>query len=56
MQRRPDITLAREALGWEPKVGLQDGLAQTIAYFTQLRAELGAAAPHGAAQVRRVGQ
>ena len=56
MQRRPDITLAREALGWEPKVGLQDGLAQTIAYFTQLRAELGANAPSGAAQLRRGAQ
>ena len=56
MQRKPDITLARDALGWEPKVTLTDGLARTIAYFTALRAELGAAAPHGAAQVRRVGQ
>jgi UDP-glucuronate decarboxylase len=32
-QRQPDITLARNALGWEPKVGLADGLAETIAYF-----------------------
>ena len=56
MQRKPDITLARDALGWEPKVTLTDGLAATIAYFTALRAELGATAPHGAAQVRRVTQ
>jgi len=32
-QRRPDITRAREVLGWEPKVRLKDGLAKTIAYF-----------------------
>jgi dTDP-glucose 4,6-dehydratase len=28
--RRPDITLAREALGWEPQVDLADGLGRTI--------------------------
>ncbi len=32
-QRRPDITLAREKLGWEPLVPLTDGLERTIAYF-----------------------
>ena len=32
-QRRPDITKAREILGWEPKVSLEDGLKATIAYF-----------------------
>ncbi|MBK9161530.1 MAG: SDR family oxidoreductase [Nitrosomonadales bacterium] len=32
-QRQPDITLARKELGWEPKVGLEDGLKETIAYF-----------------------
>jgi len=32
-QRRPDITGAREFLGWEPKVLLENGLKQTIAYF-----------------------
>jgi len=31
--RRPDITKAREVLGWEPKVALADGLTQTIEYF-----------------------
>jgi len=35
-QRKPDITLARDKLGWEPAVQLQDGLIQTIAYFDQL--------------------
>ncbi len=32
-QRRPDITKAKEILGWEPKVTLEDGLKETIAYF-----------------------
>lgn len=31
--RRPDISKAREVLGWEPRVGLADGLADTIEYF-----------------------
>ena len=33
-QRQPDITLAREHLGWTPKVPLRDGLKPTIAYFS----------------------
>jgi len=32
-QRKPDITLAKEALGWEPGVMLEDGLKDTIEYF-----------------------
>ncbi len=35
-QRQPDITLARTELGWEPKVGLEQGLKKTIAYFDAL--------------------
>ena len=35
-QRRPDITLAKTRLDWEPKVSLQDGLVPTIAYFRDL--------------------
>ena len=35
-RRRPDITLARELLGWEPKVPLRDGLSRTIVYFKGL--------------------
>lgn len=37
--RQPDITKARVYLGWEPKVPLREGLAKTIQYFRQLRAE-----------------
>jgi UDP-glucuronate decarboxylase len=32
-QRQPDIRLAKKVLGWEPKVGLEDGLVETISYF-----------------------
>ena len=35
-QRQPDIALAREQLGWEPTVKLEEGLKPTIAYFEQL--------------------
>ncbi len=35
-QRKPDITLAKEKLGWEPTVPLRDGLAKTIEYFDGL--------------------
>ncbi len=34
-QRRPDIALARERLGWEPAVALRDGLKRTIAFFRE---------------------
>jgi len=33
MQRQPDIALAKAKLGWAPKVALEDGLKETIAYF-----------------------
>ena len=36
MQRSPDISKARELLGWEPKVPLREGLERTIAYFDRL--------------------
>lgn len=32
-RRQPDITLAKQRLGWEPKVGLEEGLKRTIDYF-----------------------
>ena len=35
-QRKPDITRARNTLGWEPKVNLEDGLKETISYFRNL--------------------
>jgi nucleoside-diphosphate-sugar epimerase len=35
-RRKPDITLARTLLGWEPKVALRDGLVSTIEYFRRL--------------------
>ena len=33
MQRRPDISLARSTIGWEPKIPLKDGLVKTIEFF-----------------------
>ncbi len=35
-QRQPDITKARTLLGWEPRVSLDKGLAQTVEYFQKL--------------------
>ena len=35
-QRCPDISLAKKALGWSPRVGLEEGLAGTIAYFRKI--------------------
>jgi len=32
-QRQPDISLARELLGWQPKVSLAEGLPRTVEYF-----------------------
>lgn len=39
MQRKPDISLAKEKLDWEPKIPLEEGLKKTIAYFDQLLKE-----------------
>jgi dTDP-glucose 4,6-dehydratase len=41
-QRRPDITKARQLLGWEPKVDLETGLRKSLAYFQQAVAEVAA--------------
>ena len=38
-QRKPDITQAREKLGWHPKVQLREGLKKTVDYFDKLLAE-----------------
>jgi UDP-glucuronate decarboxylase len=35
-QRQPNIELAKAKLGWEPKVNLEDGLKETIAYFRKV--------------------
>lgn len=37
MQRKPDNTLAREKLDWEPQIQLEQGLEKTITYFNQLK-------------------
>ena len=37
-QRQPNIELAKSKLGWEPKVNLEDGLKETIAYFRKVLA------------------
>ena len=36
IQRQPDINLAKEKLGWEPKIHLEEGLVMTIHYFENL--------------------
>ena len=43
-QRRPDIGLARQVLGWEPKVALEQGLVRTIDYFRGMHEKAAAAA------------
>jgi len=40
-QRKPDISLAKEKLGWSPQVKLEDGLKKTINYFDNLLSEKG---------------
>ena len=34
-QRKPDITLAKETLGWEPRIPLEEGIEKTITYFSE---------------------
>ena len=36
MQRKPVIDLAKERLGWEPEIALEEGLKRTIAYFKEV--------------------
>ncbi len=49
--RRPDISKARRILGWEPRVPLEDGLRETIAYFkTPAPTEIDAPSYNGAAR------
>ncbi len=35
VRRKPDITLAKEKLGWEPKIPVRDGLVRTVSYFRE---------------------
>jgi nucleoside-diphosphate-sugar epimerase len=35
-RRRPDISLARQSLSWEPKIPLQEGIKRTVDYFKEL--------------------
>jgi UDP-glucuronate decarboxylase len=39
LRRLPDIALARRLLNWEPKTGLDQGLAKTTAYFEGILSE-----------------
>jgi len=56
-QRKPDITLAKKILGWEPKIGVQAGLKDTIDYFRRVLDEDGDIIPTGpgAAKPKGVG-
>jgi len=36
VRRKPDVTLAKEKLGWEPKVPVREGLIRTIGYFREM--------------------
>ncbi|MBR0044741.1 MAG: hypothetical protein IJP56_07880, partial [Synergistaceae bacterium] len=36
LQRKPDITLAKRELNWEPKIQLEEGLKLTINYFKNI--------------------
>jgi len=45
LQRRPDITLARATLDWQPRVPLDEGLRHTITYFDELLTERDPGAP-----------
>ncbi|HEY8290079.1 MAG TPA: SDR family NAD-dependent epimerase/dehydratase, partial [Acetobacteraceae bacterium] len=46
MQRCPDITKARDVLGWQPSIALDQGLQQTVEYFRGMLAESQERADH----------
>ena len=46
-QRKPDITTAKEQIGWEPKVPVKEGLAKAIEYFRKELKESGEIIPTG---------
>jgi UDP-glucuronate decarboxylase len=37
LQRKPDISLAKQYLNWNPEIHVRDGLSKTIAYFASLQ-------------------
>jgi UDP-glucuronate decarboxylase len=55
LQRRPDISLAREKLQWEPTVQLREGLSKTITYFDELLKGESQGAPSPSSSVRGQG-
>jgi UDP-glucuronate decarboxylase len=46
-KRKPDITLAKEKLGWQPLVNVEVGLTKTIAYFQSVLDQAGEIIPTG---------
>eukprot|EP00977_Amphora_coffeiformis_P017583 scaffold5795_cov165-Amphora_coffeaeformis.AAC.10 len=46
-QRKPDITVAKTQLGWQPQVKVEDGLKKTIKYFQRVLQEAGEIIPTG---------
>jgi len=46
-QRKPDIALAKEKIGWEPQITVEDGLKKTIEYFKRVLDESGEIIPTG---------
>jgi UDP-glucuronate decarboxylase len=46
-KRRPDISLAKEKIGWSPKISVEDGLIKTIAYFQTVLDQAGEIIPTG---------
>lgn len=52
-KRRPDITLAREKLGWEPTIELEEGLQYIIEYFREYRSYLSSNFDNGKNNIER---
>ena len=46
-QRKPDITTAKREIGWEPKIKVEDGLKETIKYFSAVLKDAGEIIPTG---------
>ena len=54
-QRRPDITYAKQVLGWTPSIGLEEGLRRTIAYFDRLLSSLPPGVLSGGVESLKIG-